>query len=48
MKVNSVGVEQVRSIISFPAVFGYVCFLSREKAVCLLRGVGQNVEPIRW
>jgi len=31
MKANSVGVERVRSINSSPAVFGYVCFLSREK-----------------
>jgi hypothetical protein len=31
MKANSVGVEKVQFIISSPAVFSYVCFLSREK-----------------
>jgi hypothetical protein len=43
MKANSVGIERVPSIISSPAVFAYVCFLSREKAACLLGGVGQYV-----
>jgi len=34
LKANSVGVKTVQSIIYFPAVFGCVCFLSREKAAC--------------